>query len=75
MGTAERAAGSGHIRSTRAGKEGAHGGTRGSPVSEPASAGDASGQRTMKTGVPTSTWLKSHSACGISMRMQPWDAE
>ena len=30
---------------------------------------------TMKTGVPTSTCSKSHSTCGISMRMHPWDAE
>src|SRR5439155_7450011 len=29
--------------------------------------------QTMKTVVPTSTWLKSHSACGISIRMQPCD--
>ena len=30
---------------------------------------------TMKTGVPTSTWVNSHSTCGISIRMQPWEAE
>ena len=30
---------------------------------------------TMKTGVPTSTRWKSHSASGISMRMQPCEAE
>ena len=30
---------------------------------------------TMKTGVPTVTWSNSHSACGISMRMQPCDSE
>ncbi len=30
---------------------------------------------TTKTGVPTSTWSKSHSACGMSIRMQPWEAE
>ena len=30
---------------------------------------------TMNTGVPTSTWSKSHSTCGISMRTQPCDAE
>src|SRR5436190_12946947 len=30
---------------------------------------------TMKTGVPTCTWLKSHSASEMSMRMQPCDAE
>jgi len=29
----------------------------------------------MKTGVPTSTWLKSHSACGTSIRMQPCESE
>jgi hypothetical protein len=29
----------------------------------------------MKTGVPISTWSKSHSTCGISMRMQPCEAE
>ena len=29
----------------------------------------------MKTGVPTETRSKSHSASGIRMRMQPWDAE
>ena len=30
---------------------------------------------TMKTGVPTVTWSNSHSACGMSMRMQPCDSE
>ena len=30
---------------------------------------------TMKTGVPTVTWLKSHSASGMCMRMQPCEAE
>jgi hypothetical protein len=30
---------------------------------------------TMKTVVPTETWLKSHSASGIRMRMQPCEAE
>ena len=30
---------------------------------------------TMKTGVPTSTWVNSHSTCGISIRMQPCEAE
>ena len=30
---------------------------------------------TMNTGVPTSTCSKSHSTCGISMRMQPCEAE
>ena len=29
----------------------------------------------MKTGVPTETRSKSHSALGIRMRMHPWDAE
>ena len=29
----------------------------------------------MKTGVPTSTCSKSHSASGIAMRMQPCEAE
>ena len=29
----------------------------------------------MKTGVPISTWLKSHSASGIRIRMQPCEAE
>src|SRR6202008_165336 len=35
--------------------------------------GDQAG--TMKTGVPTCTWLKSHSADGMNMRMQPCGAE
>ena len=30
---------------------------------------------TMKTGVPTVTWLKSHSASGMCIRMQPCEAE
>ena len=30
---------------------------------------------TMYTGVPISTCANSHSACGISMRMQPCEAE
>ena len=30
---------------------------------------------TMKTGVPMSTWVNSHSTCGINIRMQPWEAE
>src|SRR5581483_7027952 len=30
---------------------------------------------TMYTGVPTFTWLKSHSACGMCMRMQPCERE
>ena len=30
---------------------------------------------TMKTGVPMWTWSKSHSASGICIRMQPWEAE
>ena len=30
---------------------------------------------TMITGVPTATWLKSHSAEGMNMRMQPCEAE
>ena len=30
---------------------------------------------TMKTGVPTSTWSNSHSACGMYIRMQPCEAE
>ena len=30
---------------------------------------------TMYTGVPTSTCSKSHSASGMAIRMQPWDAE
>ena len=30
---------------------------------------------TMNTGVPTSTRWKSHSTCGISIRMQPCEAE
>ena len=30
---------------------------------------------TMNTGVPTFTFLNSHSADGIAMRMQPWEAE
>jgi len=30
---------------------------------------------TMITGVPTWTWLKSHSAEGMNMRMQPCEAE
>jgi hypothetical protein len=30
--------------------------------------------QTMKTVVPMSTWLKSHSACGINIRMQPCDS-
>ena len=29
----------------------------------------------MNTGVPTFTWPNSHSAEGIAMRMQPWEAE
>jgi hypothetical protein len=29
----------------------------------------------MNTGVPTSTRSNSHSTCGISMRMQPCEAE
>ena len=29
----------------------------------------------MNTGVPTLTCLNSHSAEGIAMRMQPWEAE
>ena len=29
----------------------------------------------MNTGVPSFTLLNSHSADGIAMRMQPWDAE
>jgi len=29
----------------------------------------------MKTCVPTSTWSNSHSASGLRMRMQPWEAE
>ena len=38
----------------------------------PRAAGHAA---TMKTGVPTSTWVNSHSTCGISIRMQPCEAE
>src|SRR5262249_49886522 len=34
----------------------------------------SSGHQTMKTVVPMSTWLNSHSACGISIRMQPCDS-
>src|SRR4029453_6942365 len=30
---------------------------------------------TMKTVVPISTWLKSHSACRMCMRMQPCETE
>ena len=30
---------------------------------------------TMNTGVPTSTWVNSHSTWGISILMQPWEAE
>ena len=29
----------------------------------------------MKTGVPTLTWSKTHSASGILIRIQPWEAE
>ena len=37
---------------------------------------DRSGHaRTMNTGVPTSTCSNSHSTCGISIRMQPCEAE
>ena len=31
--------------------------------------------QTMTTGVPTSTWSKSHVASGMCIRMQPWEAE
>ena len=30
---------------------------------------------TMNTVVPTSTWLNSHSASEMCIRMQPWDTE
>ena len=39
---------------------------------EPDPAGHAA---TMKTGVPTSTCVNSHSTWGISIRMQPCEAE
>ena len=39
---------------------------------DPGAAGHAA---TMKTGVPTSTWVNSHSTCGISILMQPCEAE
>ena len=42
-----------------------------------AGASQANGHQaeTMNTGVPTLTCLNSHSADGIAMRMQPWEAE